>query len=134
MSTEGSGHFNLFIADIDAHGLHGARPLLGERQSEIDRYYYSAFDHAMNPAWSPDGATLYFVGNPEVAWGTGDIWSVARRRSGAAPQGAERGDHLERAPGARRRTAGALLYQQLSRPAMAPVVADDAGRAPRRCR
>jgi len=76
VSTAGTGHFNLFIADIDAHGLHGARPLLGERKSSIDRYYYSAFDHAVNPAWSPDGATLYFVANTEVAWGSGDLWSV----------------------------------------------------------
>ena len=30
----------------------------------------------INPSWSPDGATIFFVGNPEIAWGTGDIWSV----------------------------------------------------------
>jgi hypothetical protein len=76
VSTAGTGHFNLFVADIDAQGLHDVRPLLGERRSSIDRYYYSAFDHALNPAWSRDGRTLYFVGNPEVAWGTGDIWAV----------------------------------------------------------
>ncbi|HEU0310608.1 MAG TPA: hypothetical protein VFR36_05250, partial [Sphingomicrobium sp.] len=77
VSTEGTGHFNLFIADIGPDGLHSARPLLGERKSSIDRYYYSAFDHAINPSWSPDGARITFVGNPEVAWGTGDIWSVS---------------------------------------------------------
>ncbi len=60
VSTEGTGHFNLFVADIDAGGLHDARPLLGERKSAIDRYYYSAFDHAVNPSWSPDGATPLF--------------------------------------------------------------------------
>jgi hypothetical protein len=77
VSTRGTGHFNLFIADIDASGLHHARPLLGERKSVLDRYYYSPFDHAINPSWSPDGKTLYYVGNPEIAWGTGDVWSVA---------------------------------------------------------
>ena len=76
VSTQGSGHFNLFVADVDAAGLHHARPLLGERKSKLDRYYYSAFDHAINPSWSPDGKTLYYVGNPEIGWGTGDIWSV----------------------------------------------------------
>ncbi len=76
VSTQGSGHFNLFVADLDAAGLHHARPLLGERKSKLDRYYYSAFDHAINPSWSPDGKTLYYVGNPEIGWGTGDIWSV----------------------------------------------------------
>lgn len=76
VSTRDSGHFNLFIADIDAQGLHGARPLLGERRSELDRYYYSAFDHAINPSWSPDGKMIYYLTNPEIAWGTGDLWSV----------------------------------------------------------
>jgi hypothetical protein len=76
VSTEGTGHFNLFIADIDAQGLHAAHPLLGERRSSIDRYYYSAFDHAVNPAWSADGTTLYFIANTEVAWGSGDLWAV----------------------------------------------------------
>lgn len=82
VSTEGSGHFNLFVADIDHQGLHNAKPLLGERQSAIKRYYYSAFDHAINPSWSPDGSKIYFVGNPEVPWGSGDLWSVSVRDPG----------------------------------------------------
>jgi TolB protein len=78
VSSEGTGHFNLFVAEIGPDGmLSGARPLLGERKSKIDRYYYSAFDHALNPSWSPDGSRIYFVGNAEVAWGTGDLWSVS---------------------------------------------------------
>ena len=122
---QGTGHFNLFVADIDADGLHNARPLLGERKSALDRYYYSAFDHAINPSWSPDGKRIVFVGNPEVAWGTGDIWSVpvadpAQRRKVLA-----RGNQLERAP---RTRAGrqAPAVRQLPRPPDAPAVADDA--------
>lgn len=76
VSTQGSGHFNLFVAELEDGKLHNARPLLGERRSRIDRYYYSAFDHAINPSWSPDSKTLYYVGNAEVAWGTGDLWAV----------------------------------------------------------
>jgi TolB protein len=76
VSTRGTGHFNLFVADLDASGLHDARPLLGERRSDVDRYYYSAFDHAVNPSWSPDGSTIYFVSNAEVPWGSGDLWAV----------------------------------------------------------
>ena len=79
VSTAGTGHFNLFVADVDAKGLHNARPLLGERKSRIDRYYYSTFDHAINPSWSPDGQTILFVGNAEVAWGSGDVWAVPVR-------------------------------------------------------
>ena len=77
VSTQGTGHFNLFIADIGPGGLHNPRQLLGERRSKISRYYYSPYDHALNPSWSPDGKRILYVSNPEVAWGTGDIWSVA---------------------------------------------------------
>ncbi len=77
VSTEGTGHFNLFIADVGPNGLSNARPLLGERQSKIPRYYYSPFDHVLNPSWSPDSKRIFYVTNDEVAWGTGDIWSVA---------------------------------------------------------
>jgi len=79
VSTQDTGHFNLFIADIDASGLHAVHPLLVESKTATDRYYYSAFDHAINPSWSPDGATIYYVGNHDVTWGTGDIWSVSVR-------------------------------------------------------
>lgn len=84
VSTDGTGHFNLFVAEIDGQGLHAARPLLGERKSVIDRYYYSAFDHSVNPAWTPDGKSLYFVGNHEVAWGSGDLWVVSVDQPSAA--------------------------------------------------
>jgi len=77
VSTQGTGHFNLFIADIGPDGLRNARRPLGERQSKISRYYYSTYDHALNPSWTPDGKRILYVTNNEVAWGTGDIWSVA---------------------------------------------------------
>jgi Tol biopolymer transport system component len=77
VSTEGTGHFNLYIAEIGPDGLRNPRPLLGERQSKISRYYYSPFDHALNPSWTPDGKRILYVSNNEVPWGTGDIWSVA---------------------------------------------------------
>lgn len=77
VSTAGTGHFNLFIADIGPNGLRNVRLLTGERKSRITRYYYSTYDHALNPSWTPDGKRIVFVTNREVAWGTGDIWSVA---------------------------------------------------------
>ena len=77
VSTQGTGHFNLFIAGVSREGLRDPHPLLGERQSKISRYYYSTFDHAINPSWTRDGKRIVYVTNNEVAWGTGDIWSTA---------------------------------------------------------
>jgi len=72
-----AGRFNLYLADVTEKGLGNVRPLVANRGSEIDRYYYSPFDHAVNPSWSPDGKRIFYLGNPEVAWGSGDLWSVA---------------------------------------------------------
>jgi TolB protein len=77
VSTQGTGHFNLFVADIGADGLQNAHPLIAPRESKISRYYYSPWDHSINPSWTPDGRRILYVSNPEIAWGTGDLWSVA---------------------------------------------------------
>lgn len=77
VSTQDTGHLNLFIADIDRDGLGNVQPAVAPRSTQLDRYYYSPSDHAINPSWSPDGQRLLYVGNPEVAWGSGDIWSVS---------------------------------------------------------
>ena len=77
VSTAGTGHFDLYVAAADAGRLAAPRRLVGERKSSVPRYYYSAFDHAINPAWTPDGKRIVFVSNREVAYGTGAIWSVA---------------------------------------------------------
>jgi TolB protein len=77
VSTAGSGHFNLKIADLSPTGLSSERYLVAPRESEIDRYYYSSHDHFINPSWSPDGKRVWFVTNTEIPWGTGKICSVA---------------------------------------------------------
>ncbi len=77
VSTTGTGHFNLKIADLTPAGLANARFLVAPRESRIDRYYYSTHDHAINPSWSPDGQRVWFVTNAEIPWGTGWICSVA---------------------------------------------------------
>ena len=77
VSTAGTGHFNLKIADLSPAGLANERYLVAPRESRIDRYYYSKHDHAINPSWSPDGKRVYFVSNAEIPWGTGWICSIA---------------------------------------------------------
>jgi Tol biopolymer transport system component len=77
VSTAGSGHFELKLAALAPGRLGPARTLVGGRKSAVPRYYYSAFDHAISPSWTPDGKRIVFVSNREVAYGTGDFWSVS---------------------------------------------------------
>ena len=82
VSTAGTGHFLLHVADIvdgriatsatSATSVPG-RPLIADRRSAVSRYYYSPFDHAINPTWTRDGKALIFVSNREIAHGTGDL-------------------------------------------------------------
>jgi len=77
VSTAGSGHFELKLAELAAGKLGPVRTLVGGRKTEAPRYYYSAFDHAISPSWTPDGKRIVFVSNHDVAYGTGDFWSVS---------------------------------------------------------
>ena len=56
--------------------------MIPDRKSKVKRYYYSAFDHAISPSWTPDGKRIVFVSNRETAHGSGGIWSVAADGSG----------------------------------------------------
>jgi Tol biopolymer transport system component len=76
VSTAGTGHFNLFVADIANDKVGALKPLVYEHKSTISRYYYAASDVALSPAWTPDGKQIVFVGNHEVAYGSGSLWKV----------------------------------------------------------
>ena len=73
VSTSGTGRFHVFIGTIDGGSL-SASPLVEERESSVERYYYSSFDHEISPSWSPDGREILYISNPEVPYGTGGIW------------------------------------------------------------
>ncbi|MGH8175876.1 MAG: CehA/McbA family metallohydrolase [Steroidobacter sp.] len=77
VSSAGGGHFDLLVADLTAESLGVARAVVAPRESAISRYYYSTHDHAINPSWTPDGKRIAFVSNREVAYGTGNLCSVA---------------------------------------------------------
>jgi len=72
-STAETRHFLLYAAKAGNAQLSEISCLTPDRKSTASRYYYSAFDHAINPAWSPDGKSLYFISNSEIIHGTGDI-------------------------------------------------------------
>jgi TolB protein len=76
VSTSGSGHFLLHTASVTGVALTDIKPLIADRKTEAKRYYYSAWDHSINPAWSPDGKKIFFVNNHDVAHGTGNLHSI----------------------------------------------------------
>lgn len=82
VSTRGTGRFHVFVGRL-VDGQLQAAPLLAERQSSVERYYYSSFDHEISPAWSADGSELLVISNPETPYGTGEIWRY--RIDGSAP-------------------------------------------------
>jgi Tol biopolymer transport system component len=84
VSTAGTGHFLLHVAAIRDGRVASSRVVTPDRRSAIARYYYSAFDHAINPTWTRDGRELLFVSNREIAHGTGDIVRMNADEGGAA--------------------------------------------------
>lgn len=73
VSTIGTGHFLLYTATMAGNQLGLLHCLTPDRKSEIKRYYYSVYDHAINPVWSRDGNGIYFISNREIIHGTGDL-------------------------------------------------------------
>ncbi|MCU0396793.1 MAG: CehA/McbA family metallohydrolase [Cyclobacteriaceae bacterium] len=76
VSTQNTNHFLLYTASIDNYQLKNITCLTPDRKSETKRYYYSAWDHAINPVWSRDGKKIYYVSNREVAHGTGNLVAI----------------------------------------------------------
>jgi TolB protein len=76
VSTQHNGHFHIFIANFDNGELKNVRQLTAENRSTLPRYYYSAFDHEISPAWSPDGSEIVFISNRGHIYGTGGLWRM----------------------------------------------------------
>lgn len=72
VSTVDNGGFRVAIAHSEARPL-APRMLRPARKSQVYRYYYSAWDHELSPAWSPDGKELLLVANTEIPYGTNTI-------------------------------------------------------------
>ena len=142
-STLYNKRFHVFTADFGGGKLANIRRLTGEHKSDLPRYYYSPFDHEINPVWTRDGREIIYVSNRNHIYGTGGFLAhaatpgAARRGTTApdAPHGrgagiSLRGNELE---GASRRIPRrfAAGLQLLSRARLAQPVAPAGGR--RRC-
>ncbi|MDH3439955.1 MAG: CehA/McbA family metallohydrolase [Gammaproteobacteria bacterium] len=73
VSTRDNGRFHLYVGDVTENVLKASQ-LLEERRSDVERYYYSEYDHELSPSWSPDGSEILYVGNPEIPYGSGAVW------------------------------------------------------------
>jgi TolB protein len=69
-------HLHVFVAEL--HGEELAEPvrLTGESKSALPRYYYSPYDHEINPVWTRDGTAIVYVSNRGHIYGTGGLWRM----------------------------------------------------------
>ena len=84
-STRDTGRFRLFVGEVQGGSLDAA-PVFAERDSSVERYYYSRFDHQLSPSWSPDGRELMYVGNPGTPYGTGELLRYELDAADAEPR------------------------------------------------
>ena len=84
VSTAFNKRFHIFTGTLTAAGLGELVRITGENKSELPRYYYSPFDHEINPTWTRDGASIVYISNRGRIHGTGGFWKVAAL-PGAAP-------------------------------------------------
>ncbi len=84
VSTEGTRHFHVHVAEVRGDVLSNARMLTRDTRSSLRRYYYSSYDHEINPTWSRDGRDILFVSNRGHIHGTGGFWRMAARAGAPA--------------------------------------------------
>jgi hypothetical protein len=86
VSTAYQRHFHLFVAEAHEGQLGAPLRLTGETKSPLPRYYYSAYDHEINPAWTRDGQSIVFISNRGRIHGTGGFWRMPAVPGGAATE------------------------------------------------
>ncbi len=74
VSTLYNGRFHIFTADFNDGALANVERLTGEHRSDLPRYYYSPYDHEINPVWTRDGRSIIYVSNRNHIYGTGGFW------------------------------------------------------------
>ena len=91
VSTLYNGRFHIFTADFNDGALANVERLTGEHKSGLPRYYYSPYDHEINPVWTRDGRDIIYVSNRNHIYGTGGFWRTPSHADAAAPGGISRG-------------------------------------------
>jgi Tol biopolymer transport system component len=81
VSTAWHRHFHVFVAQLHEAQLHEAQLaepqlLVAEHKSPLPRYYYSPYDHEINPTWTRDGQSVVFISNRGRIHGTGGFWRM----------------------------------------------------------
>ena len=90
VSTLFHRRFHIFTADLSEGKLENVKRLTGEFKSELPRYYYSPYDHEINPVWTRDGRDIIYVSNRNHIYGTGGFWRTpANAEAGLAQSGRE---------------------------------------------
>ncbi len=84
VSTAYNRRFHLHLADVGASGLEHVERLTGETKSPLRRYYYSPYDHEINPVWTRDGRSIVYVSNRDHVHGTGGFWQMEARAGAPA--------------------------------------------------
>ena len=74
VSTQYNKRFHVFMGEVKDGKLANVARLTGETKSSLPRYYYSAYDMEINPAWTRDGKEILFVSNKGHIYGTGGFW------------------------------------------------------------
>jgi TolB protein len=74
VSTAFHRHFHVFVAEFAGGQLGEPQRLTGENKSPLPRYYYSAYDHEINPVWTRDGQSVLYISNRGRIHGTGGMW------------------------------------------------------------
>ncbi len=79
VSTAYHRRFHIFTADVGDGKLANIVRLTGEHRSDLRRYYYSAYDHEINPVWTRDGHDIIYVSNRNHIYGTGGLWRIGSK-------------------------------------------------------
>lgn len=77
VSTSFNRRFHIFTGTLAAAGLSDVVRITGENKSDLPRYYYSAYDHEINPTWTRDGKSIVYISNRGRIHGTGGFWKAA---------------------------------------------------------